>query len=162
MLNAEELWSKACQILKSEIPTISYNSWIEAGLKAHVLVGDTLLLECQSPVILAVLMERYMSGIQRAVNACTETPTKVEILCDDKLEERVKELEARFSGDPLALLNPKYTFDSFVVGDGNRFPHAVALAVAELPAKAYNPLFIYGGVGLGKTHLMHAIGHYAH
>ena len=161
-MNAEELWLSACQLLKGELPDVSYHTWIEQPLKPHALIGDILILECVAPVMLSLGTERYMPQIQRAVNAAADGALKLEILSGEALTDRVKELQARVTGDSLALLNPKYTFDSFVVGDSNRFAHAVSLAVAEVPAKAYNPLFIYGGVGLGKTHLMHAIGHYAH
>jgi len=162
VMNAEELWGNACQILKEEMIRVSYDTWIDTALKPYAVIADSLLLECVSPIVQQVGTNRYMGQIQSAVATAAGRSLKVEVLCHDELEARVNELEARSSGNSLAQLNPKYTFDTFVVGSGNRFAHAVSLAVAEVPAKAYNPLFIYGGVGLGKTHLMHAIGHYAH
>lgn len=162
VMKAEELWGSACKILQEEMTRISYSTWIETALKPSALVGDTVLLECVSPVVQQMGTSRYMGQIQKAVSTAAGRALTVEVYGHEELKDRLKALEARSSGDSLALLNPKYTFDTFVVGSSNRFAHAVSLAVAEVPAKAYNPLFIYGGVGLGKTHLMHAIGHYAH
>lgn len=162
VMKADELWGSSCEILKDEMARISYDTWIDTALKPYALIGDILLLECVSPVVQQMGTSRYMGQIQNAVSTAAGRALKVEVLCHDEVKGRVNELEARSSGDSLALLNPKYTFETFIVGSSNRFAHAVSLAVAEVPAKAYNPLFIYGGVGLGKTHLMHAIGHYAH
>ena len=162
VMNAEELWSGACKLLKQEMVRVSYDTWIATPLKPYAQEGDVLLLECTAPAMLDVGIKRYMDQIQNAVNRAAGRAVSVEILCDGELEPRLNQLTARQSGNALAMLNPKYTFDTFVVGSSNRFAHAVSLAVAEMPAEAYNPLFIYGGVGLGKTHLMHAIGHYAH
>ncbi|MEG0048974.1 MAG: chromosomal replication initiator protein DnaA [Clostridia bacterium] len=161
-MNGEELWGNACVILKDEMVRVSYDTWVENALKPYAVIGDSLLLECVNPMMRELGINRFMPQIQNAVTTAAGKALKVEVLCHDELQNRVNELEARSTGDTLAHLNPKYTFDTFVVGSGNRFAHAVSLAVAEVPAKAYNPLFIYGGVGLGKTHLMHAIGHYAH
>ena len=160
MTNAGELWESACGILKQEMTDISYQTWIESSLKPFGLIGDTLILECINAMMREYGINRIMPQIQNAVSTAAGKALTVEALCQEEMDSRVRELEAKYTGNTLAQLNPKYTFDTFVVGSGNRFAHAVSLAVAEVPAKAYNPLFIYGGVGLGKTHLMHAIGHF--
>ena len=162
VMNAEELWESTCRILKEELPNVAYITWIEGGLKPYALINDVFLLESTVPFVMHVMIENYASRVQTAVNTAAGHVVKVEIGELQDVERLSKELQAKTSGDSLPLLNPKYTFDSYVVGSGNRFAHAVSLAVAEMPARAYNPLFIYGGVGLGKTHLMHAIGQYAH
>ncbi|MBQ8149695.1 MAG: chromosomal replication initiator protein DnaA [Clostridia bacterium] len=161
MSEAERIWTAACNILKAELNHLSYETWVESPLKPYEMVSDHLLLQCTNKLILDVGIKRFLPNITEAVCKAAGKTIVVEVLCSDELEVRLEQLGQQ-SGDRLSSLNPKYTFDTFVVGGGNRFAHAVSLAVAEVPSQAYNPLFIYGGVGLGKTHLMHAIGHYAH
>ena len=161
MSEAERIWTAACNILKAELNHLSYETWVESPLKPYEMVSDHLLLQCTNKLILDVGIKRFLPNITEAVCKAAGKTIVVEVLCSDELEVRLEQLGQQ-SGDRLSSLNPKYTFDTFVVGSGTRFAHAVSLAVAEVPSQAYNPLFIYGGVGLGKTHLMHAIGHYAH
>ena len=162
MSEAERIWSSACLILQEEMNRVSYETWVESPLKPHALINDHLLLQCVNKLIMDIGVKRFLPNITEAVCKAAGKTLTVEVLCTDELEDRMRELDQQQLGPRLANLNPKYTFDTFVVGGGNRFAHAVSLAVAEVPSQAYNPLFIYGGVGLGKTHLMHAIGHYAH
>ncbi|MBP3648422.1 MAG: class I tRNA ligase family protein, partial [Clostridia bacterium] len=162
MSEAERIWSSACLTLQEEMNRVSYETWVESPLKPHALINDHLLLQCVNKLIMDIGVKRFLPNITEAVCKAAGKTLTVEVLCTDELETRMLELDQQQLGPRLANLNPKYTFDTFVVGGGNRFAHAVSLAVAEVPSQAYNPLFIYGGVGLGKTHLMHAIGHYAH
>ena len=163
MLNVEELWSNTCNILKDEMVRVSYDTWVDPALKPYAVINNILLLECVNPIMRAMGTSRFLPQIQKAVRQVTNKDTTVEILSAEELPARAAALQNQNAGTPLPpTLNPKYTFDSYVVGSGNRFAHAVSIAVSEAPAKAYNPLFIYGGVGLGKTHLMHAIAHNTH
>ena len=163
-MNMKELWERACAIMESEMNRIVYTTWIESNLTVVALEGDTLVLRITMENMQRQLMNMHHARITDAVTRAAGKRMNVDILTGAELQERTASKagqqaeEEEISGG--IALNPRYTFESFVVGGGNRFAHAASLAVAEAPAQAYNPLFIYGGVGLGKTHLMHAIGHF--
>lgn len=170
-------WQAVQQVLKSQLSAPSYETWI-APLNVVDVEEGRVILETTSTFNRDWITRHYREQISRAFAGVMDTPHLPD------LEIRVREVQPEASGgadttladaaagspagksrpwtprSSRSQLNPKYTFDQFVVGNHNRFCHAAALAVAETPAQSYNPLFIYGGVGLGKTHLMQAIGHF--
>lgn len=159
-MNATELWEKACRLMREEMNEVSYKTWIASSLKPLELEGDCLYVEVVTDYMKQMIVSRYAVLIANAISQAAGHTISVEIITPQESSARKNAKAAPALQGSTVSLNPKYTFDTFVVGNGNRFAHAASLAVAEAPAEAYNPLFIYGGVGLGKTHLMHAIGHY--
>lgn len=162
-----DLWEKTLNIIKGELTEVSFNTWIKSALPLSI-TEDTIKLGVPNDFTKEILDTRYKELLINAIKLISNkryniefTIASEEAVTTEKAEadsEQKKNVQA--TDEMTATLNPKYTFDSFVIGNSNRFAHAASLAVAESPAKAYNPLFIYGGVGLGKTHLMHAIGHF--
>jgi chromosomal replication initiator protein len=166
--NIEDLWNSTLTNIQTKISKPSYETWLKTT-KAHSLQGDSIVVTAPNEFARDWLEERYSHLISDTLYEITGEELGVKfIIPQNQIEDEKtipippkKEQKDEYHADfPLTMLNPKYTFDTFVIGSGNRFAHAASLAVAEAPAKAYNPLFIYGGVGLGKTHLMHSIGHY--
>ncbi len=162
------IWEAALNSLESQLSKPSFETWI-LSLEPVALQQDTLVLRVANAFNRDWLQNQYSSIITDCLRATSGRSLNIRfVLPHENLESLEDEIEQvtlpaeKHDGDdcPELNLNPKYTFSSFVIGESNRFAHAASLAVAEAPAKAYNPLFIYGGVGLGKTHLLHAIGHY--
>ena len=155
-----ELLTKAKELLRNEVTKISYETWIR-DLDIDSAENGNIVLVANNAFQKESIISRYNDLFKNTFNYITNKNCEITvILKDDVTEEKTvaaAQTNINSSSTPVSTLNPKYTFDTFVVGNNNRFAHAAALAVAEAPATAYNPLFIYGGVGLGKTHLMHAI-----
>lgn len=159
-----ELLTKAKELLKEEMTTISYETWIK-GIEIQSENNGNIVLLINTDFQKNIVDSKYKDLLKNTFNFITNKDCTVSLVSREELEKQAKESSSVSNNiieTPINYattnLNPKYTFDSFVVGNNNKFAHAAALAVAEAPAASYNPLFIYGGVGLGKTHLMHAIG----
>ncbi|RKD68084.1 chromosomal replication initiator protein [Sinobaca qinghaiensis] len=167
--NINDLWNQTLEIMKEKVSKPSYETWLKAT-RASELYDDTIVVTAPNEFARDWLENRYSSLISDTLNDLTGSELDVKFIipeaehADDftvpAAPNAKREKDDSSENVPKSMLNDKYSFDTFVIGSGNRFAHAASLAVAEAPAKAYNPLFIYGGVGLGKTHLMHAIGHY--
>jgi chromosomal replication initiator protein len=184
---ADDLWAKVAAAVRAQLSEATWNTWFQ-GVHALELSDDVLLLGVPSSVAVERIRTSYLGLLTDAVQALTGVPRAVDLLVDTvaRVDEppgafeappttaaqpepvaaqpastsRVATTEPETSSWPTGSLNPRYTFDQFVIGASNRFAHAAALSVAESPARSYNPLFIYGPAGLGKTHLLHAIGHH--
>ena len=166
----KSLWEKTLNIIKGEMSEVSFNTWIKS-CEPISISSNTIKISVPNSFTQDILEKRYKDLVVNSIEAACSKLYGVDFIVAsdiqevDEKEEKNTNLDDKSSvtvnDEMSSTLNPKYTCDSFVIGNSNRFAHAASLAVAEAPAKAYNPLFIYGGVGLGKTHLMHAIGHYA-
>lgn len=163
LLQANEIWKEALKIIEKEITPLSFNTWIKP-LKPISAQNDCFTLETDDIFFKDLINDRYLNLIENVIKQITNMPYSVKItIPNENSNKSPLNNTIDDSIDPLDIesnINSKYTFETFVVGKSNNFAHAAALAVAEAPGSAYNPLFLYGGVGLGKTHLMHSIAHY--
>ena len=167
-----EKWDEILETMKKEydISDVSFNTWLKP-LKVHDIKEDTLTILATDEIHASYIEKKYSKQFTVTIGEITGISYQLhfikpdDILRAEKNASEVGKGAAAFSEDLnsnilTANLNPRYTFDTFVVGTNNSFAHAASLAVAESPGEIYNPLFIYGGVGLGKTHLMHSIAHF--
>ena len=165
----EEKWADIIEYLRTEheLSNVSFTTWIQP-LKVYDVIDDTVYIMVNMNASVEYIEKKYLLPFKVCIAEITGIEYEVVFVSedDDKINEiRNMSIEADQKRKNKSLfvkagLNPKYTFDTFVVGGNNNFAHAASLAVSESPGEVYNPLFLYGGVGLGKTHLMHSIAHF--
>ena len=153
-----DIWNQVLDCLRSSLPSNAFNTWIKP-LKARSDASGTLTLEAPNKFFKEWIKENYLDVIEDVLKDILHEKIRVEVVVNKRKphEERLYGEDERIQ-KALKAFNPRYTFDNFVVGSGNQLAHAASMAVADNPGTRYNPLFIYGGVGLGKTHLLNAIG----
>ncbi len=162
----ETIWARCLQDLKNSLGEISFDTWI-APLNLKQYDSGQIILEVPDVFFKQWVETNYLNQIEGALKKIAPAPVSIRFEVNSNLLKRrtnkiFRSIHKTFQEEPQDSLriNPRFTFDNFIVGASNRMAHAASLAVANTPGKAYNPLFIYGGVGLGKTHLMQAIAHH--
>ena len=165
----KEKWTEIIELLRieHELSNVSFTTWIQP-LKVYDVVDNTVFILVNMNASVEYIEKKYLLPLKVCIGEITGIEFDVVFISED--DEKLNEIQNMAmetnqkkkvkSASEKAGLNPKYTFDTFVVGGNNNFAHQASLAVAESPGKVYNPLFLYGGVGLGKTHLMHSIAHF--
>ena len=155
-------WPEILDLVKKEheLSDVSFNTWLKP-LTVHSVENNVVTILVQSNEFITYISKKFTLPIKVSITEITGQTCEIRFITPEDVP-KIKESQPQNAAKSAAEsnLNEKYTFDTFVVGSNNSFAHAASLAVAESPGEAYNPLFIYGGVGLGKTHLMHSIAHY--
>ena len=170
MNNVIEKWPEIIEHLRveHELSNVSFTTWIQP-LKVYNVIDNTVFILVNMNASVDYIEKKYLLPLKVSIAEITGTEYEVVFISeeDDERLDEILEMASKASEKKKtktvaekAGLNPKYTFDTFVVGGNNNFAHAASLAVAESPGEVYNPLFLYGGVGLGKTHLMHSVAHF--
>lgn len=154
----EESWTRVLELLEPEMTGISFATWIKPLIPIS-MDNESFTVKASSPFQKDSIYSRYADLIKASIRQVTNKDLELNVVLDEK-DTNFSKSKSQNNFSTNSILNPKYTFETFVIGENNRFAHAAALAAAESLGKAYNPLFLYGGVGLGKTHLMHAIGNF--
>ena len=162
-MNVDIIWNNALKDIKEELSSLAFSTWFQ-DVTLKEIKDDTAIIIVPMAIHKRHLYDNYRNLIQDSLNKITGTNFELEFYLENEVkevdeEQTTKEKEDNFPKQR-SNLNSNYLFDNFIVGNSNKFAQAAALSVAENPGKIYNPLFIYGNSGLGKTHLMHAIGNY--